>query len=383
MTAKEPDEVTYLQESSDPAKLYPYDPPSWLKRLKNIPQFRLKLIQPFTPIYKWNLPGVPDGFEVSIKRDDMTGITLSGNKARKLEFLLGDAIHKKCDAVITIGDVQSNHCRTTAVAARQVGLEPHLLIRSPYENPDQIQSEGNVFIDMLVGASLYLIPLNSFHDDLRMKKLANFLHKSRNKKAYCVQAGGSNAIGLYGYIDAWSELMQQGVIDRFDDIAVAVGSAGTATGLAVANYLTGSRLRIHAYVIRLDKAHVVEHVTETLKEIGLDGEVTVEELIDVVEFSVGLGYAKSTPEELEFITNVSMKTGVILDPTYTSKAALGLVKHLTSNPQAFKGNRILFVHTGGIFGCVNASLKSVLGEAAINRMQGWMSIDTEPVVLES
>ncbi|XP_033111310.1 bifunctional D-cysteine desulfhydrase/1-aminocyclopropane-1-carboxylate deaminase, mitochondrial-like [Anneissia japonica] len=373
---------SYSKGSLDPSKLFPYNPPEWVvKRLTTIPKFRVKLIQPFTPIYKWNLPGVPTGFDVSIKRDDMTGITLSGNKARKLEFLLGDAIHKKCNAVITVGDVQSNHCRTTAVAARQVGLEPHLLIRSSSENPEQIPSEGNMFIDMLVGSSLYLVPLKPFQNEQRMEKLAECLRKSRNLKCYTVKPGGSNAIGLYGYIEAWNELMQQGILERFDDLAVAVGSGGTATGLAVANYLTGSHLKVHAFVIRNDKVHVINHVTEILEEIGLDLEVKAEELIDVVEGSIGLGYAKSTPEELEFITNVSMKTGVILDPTYTGKVAFGLVEHINTNPSAFKGKRILFVHTGGFFGCVNGKFKSVLGETAVNRIQGWMDMDVEPVVL--
>ncbi|XP_033106064.1 bifunctional D-cysteine desulfhydrase/1-aminocyclopropane-1-carboxylate deaminase, mitochondrial-like [Anneissia japonica] len=380
---------SYSKGSLDPSKLFPYNPPEWVvKRLTTIPKFRVKLIQPFTPIYKWNLPGVPTGFDVSIKRDDMTGITLSGNKARKLEFLLGDAIHKECNAVITVGDVQSNHCRTTAVAARQVGLEPHLLIRSSSENPEQIPSEGNMFIDMLVGSSLYLVPLKPFQNQQRMEKLAECLRKSRNLKCYTVKPGGSNAIGLYRLPD---ELWPLGwglspcclplVLPQTKPFS---NYRPQNTQQLLANALKkiqqGYSL-VHAFVIRNDKVHVINHVTEILEEIGLDLEVKAEELIDVVEGSIGLGYAKSTPEELEFITNVSMKTGVILDPTYTGKAAFGLVEHINTNPSAFKGKRILFVHTGGFFGCVNGKFKSVLGETAVNRIQGWMDMNVEPVVL--
>ncbi|XP_033121526.1 bifunctional D-cysteine desulfhydrase/1-aminocyclopropane-1-carboxylate deaminase, mitochondrial-like isoform X2 [Anneissia japonica] len=367
----------YKNGSFNPAELFPYQPPNWANCLKQKPKFRVKLIQPNTPIYKWNVPKVPVGFQLSVKRDDMTGVTLSGNKARKLEFIFGEAIHQKCGAVITTGNMQSNHCRSTAVASKQLGLESHLLIRSNSCIPEQIKTEGNMFIDMMVGASVYLVPPKPYINTTRMEKLAEYLRKSRNLKAYIIQAGGSDTTGLYGYIEAWQELVDQGVLEHFDDVAVTGASGGTAAGIAIANYLTGSKLKVHVYMVRNDNAYLLNHIAEALSDVGLDAEVNPEELVHI-EDSVGLGYAQSTPEELEFITSVSMKTGVILDPTYTGKAAYGLVKQLNTDPRVFKGNRILFIHTGGIFGCTHEKFQKNLSRSKADQVQSWKCMDDEP-----
>lgn len=121
-------------------QLRSYEPPKWASSLKDIPQFFVQLAQRNTPIHPWNISNLPEGFSLSIKRDDLTGSTLSGNKVRKLEFLLADALNKKCDTIFTCGGVQSNHCRATAVAARQLGLDCYLFLRSSEQKATGILS---------------------------------------------------------------------------------------------------------------------------------------------------------------------------------------------------------------------------------------------------
>ena len=135
-----------------------YVPPKWANQLLFIPKHRLKLAMLPTPITKWNLPGIKSNMEVFIKRDDMTGCSLSGNKIRKLEFIFAEALVNGCSTVITCGGVQSNHCRTTVVAAKELGLDCHLFLRSNTKEKELINSPGNLLLDMFVGSKLHFIP---------------------------------------------------------------------------------------------------------------------------------------------------------------------------------------------------------------------------------
>ncbi|XP_033106061.1 bifunctional D-cysteine desulfhydrase/1-aminocyclopropane-1-carboxylate deaminase, mitochondrial-like [Anneissia japonica] len=225
---------------SNSYKLLSYRPPDWASHLQMIPLVKVKLFQPFTPIHKWSLPNIPDDIDIYIKRDDMTGSVLSGNKVRKLEFLLGEALATGCQAVITCGGVQSNHCRTTAVAAKQLGIETHLLLRSRSENLSETSCHGNMLLNSLMGASMYLVPIKAQEKtDLepRMQRLADRLQEEKGMKAYLIPIGGSNVVGLHGYLCGWQELLEQGVTDRFDDVILTVGSGGTAAGVAIGNFL--------------------------------------------------------------------------------------------------------------------------------------------------
>ncbi|XP_035693705.1 putative D-cysteine desulfhydrase 1, mitochondrial [Branchiostoma floridae] len=363
--------------------LVPYTPPPWAARLRGVPKYRLQLGQLNTPIQRWRLNDLPDGVEVFIKRDDMTGSTLSGNKVRKLEFLMADAIDRGCGAVITCGGVQSNHCRATAVAARQLGLDIHLMLRSDVQKPSEVGCEGNLLQDRLMGANVYLVQRTEWYEEKllpRMKRLANRIKETSGKESYLIPVGGSNLAGLFGYITAFQELMEQGVLERFDDLVVTVGSGGTTCGLCVANYLTGSKIRIHAVAICDDAAYFHRHINDTLQEIGLT-DVRSEDIVDIIEGYKGRGYALSTKKELEFVANIAHTSGIILDPVYTGKAAVGLLQELQTNQSRFQGNRILFLHTGGIFGLYDGRMSAVLKDGmrhVTDRVHDWWNPDDDP-----
>ncbi|XP_060082861.1 uncharacterized protein LOC132562149 [Ylistrum balloti] len=361
-------------------KLLPYVCPKWAQQLHHVPKYQIKLANPGTPIHKWSLPGVPSKFEVSIKRDDMTGSTLSGNKVRKLEFLMADAVARKCGHVITCGGVQSNHCRATAVAARQLHLHPHLLLRTDTQDPAEIGVEGNLFLDRLCSAEIYVVPKKCpYETELkpRMEKLANILKEKTGEDVYLVPVGGSNSVGLFGYITVFEEMISQGLFDQFDDVVFACGSGGTAAGLAISNHLTGSHIKCHAIIVCDDKAYFTDHINQTLCDVGLDT-VHCQDILDIIEGHKGRGYGLSTEDELEFIMKVSQQTGIMLDPVYSGKAARGLVEELCNNPDRFQGNRILFIHTGGVFGMYDGRLNSVVKAETKGLVRKWPTLNSFP-----
>ncbi|XP_072038152.1 uncharacterized protein [Amphiura filiformis] len=343
--------------------LEPYDAPSWTEGLTGVPSHKVKLSQSDTPLERWNLPGVPDGYEIYIKRDDMTGSVLGGNKVRKLDLLFADAIKQGCTAVITAGALTSNHCRTTAIAARSLGMDAHIMLKTD-QDPDSVPCAGNYLLDHMVGAHVYFIPKTSkMHDILpRMNQLVDKIKKETGKKAYIIPPGGSNAVGMFGYVNAFAEMEKQGVCDSFTDVVSAAGTGGTSTGLIVGNYLTGNKLRIHGMIVSLSFNH--NNLNKMLQDVGLqkpDGTgVKSEDSINIVHGPIGEGYAVNTPEELEFLADVARQTGIILDPVYSGKAAYHLVKKLNTNPEIFKGKKIVFIHTGGVFGLFDGRMENVL-----------------------
>ncbi|XP_077987823.1 uncharacterized protein LOC144442367 [Glandiceps talaboti] len=361
-------------------QLEDYTPPEWAQRLKYAPKHRVKLTMYNTPIHPWNVPGVPSDFQLCIKRDDMTGSSLSGNKVRKLEFLLAEAVKQGCTSVITCGGIQSNFARCTAVAARQLGMESHLFLRSTTIEPDSIGCQGNLLLNRMVGAHIYLIPkLSKYEADIKgkMYTLAEKI-ESTGGKAFLVPVGGSTKDGLYGYLENFNEMLQQNILDNFDDVIVTIGSSGTAAGLAIGNYLTGSKLKCHAIAVCDDANYFHSEINHVLKEVGLNDETKSEDIIDVIEGAKGRGYGVSTQEELDFILEVGATTGVMVDPVYTGKAIKCLVHEMKTNPSRFQGRRSLFVHTGGIFGLFDGRMDSVLKspESVSNRVYSWMDDDT-------
>ena len=153
---------------------------------------------------------------------------------------------------------------------------------------------------------------------------------------------------FYRYIEAWEEMRKQGVLERFDDIIVACGSGGTAVGMAVGNYLTGCKVKVHAILVAPEMESISQHVKDCFKDLGLK-EDDCEEALDIVDGYVGRGYDLTEPEDIKDITEVARASGIFLDPVYTGKAFKGLISELKSNKERFKGNRILFMHTGGLF----------------------------------
>ena len=336
-------------------------PPLWLPANAKPPAARLRLAHLPTPLHPWPLPRVDAGTEVFIKRDDCTGCELSGNKVRKLEFLLAEALAKGADSVITVGGIQSNHCRATAAAARRVGLEPHIILRS--ETPDADPGlVGNLMIDRMVGARIHLVSPAEFAGWESMLALKAEL-EAAGRKPYCFPSGGSNDIGTWGYVEAISELQKQteeaGL--TFDRIYFACGSGGTAAGLALGVAWSGLGAAGTELVgLGVDDTPDVfyDKLDGLYRALGLP-ETRSRSLLRL-EQCIGEGYAQSTEVELEFLVEVARATGVVLDPVYSGKAALGMAADLKARPV----KRACFIHTGGLLGLYaqEAALAPLLGD---------------------
>ena len=315
----------------------------------------LDLAQLPTPLQALAAPSRRLGVEVWVKRDDLTGNGLSGNKVRKLDFLLGDALRQGADTVITCGGIQSNHCRATAVAARGLGLEPVLLLRGqPEGDPD-----GNLLLDRILGATLHWTDAEGYaRRDPRMAELAMDL-QARGRRPYVIPEGGSNAVGALGYVRAARELSAQAVAQGldFDSVVVAVGSGGTLAGLAMG----GLDAQVLGVAVCDDRACFRRRVQEIAAEAGplFDLRLPAQGW-DVVEGFQGRGYGLCTPEELAIQVRFSRETGLFLDPVYTGKAWVAL-EALAARGEL--GRRVLFWHTGGLFGLFGrgAEYRAVLG----------------------
>ncbi|RDD45412.1 Bifunctional D-cysteine desulfhydrase/1-aminocyclopropane-1-carboxylate deaminase, mitochondrial [Trichoplax sp. H2] len=366
-----------------------YTPPSWASTLCYIPQYYLKLAQRLTPIYQWDLPAAfPNrsisNFQIYIKRDDMTGSVLSGNKVRKLEFLLADALQKKCTSILTAGGIQSNHCRTTAVAARQLGLSSYLFLRCDEEMRSNLQlvgCTGNVFLNSMVASKVFLIERKAqFFPDIlpKMQQLSTYLKSTTGDECYLIPIGGSNVIGLFGYIECFRELVEQGLYENFDDIVVTCGSGGSTCGLALSNYLTGSKVKMHAICICSDANYFYQHIDETLQQLKLSDQVKARDIVDIIDGYAGLGYGLSTEDEMKFAYDVSKSTGIILDPVYNTKAVKGMLHELEHNPERFQGRRILYIHTGGIFGAYDGRFNNMLEQERSSNVEimNWTDYQT-------
>lgn len=292
-----------------------------------------------------------NGAEIFIKRDDLTGAPLSGNKVRKLDFVLADAILHQADTLITCGGTQSNHARATAILAAQLGMQSILVLRGS----SQAVLQANLLLDKLVGAHIRYITPEEYRQVLPlMEQIASEAAKYRGRKPYIIPEGASNALGSCGYIRAAQEIrdQQQALGVEFDAIVVPVGSGGTIAGLLMGKRFYG----LHADIIGVcvcDTADYFTHkifeiVAEAKERFGDDFEVDRED-IHILEDYVGAGYAKSMHQEIEVMVQVAQTEGIILDPVYSGKAMTGLLSELHSD--RFKDyKKILFVHTGGIFG---------------------------------
>ncbi|XP_061957158.1 bifunctional D-cysteine desulfhydrase/1-aminocyclopropane-1-carboxylate deaminase, mitochondrial [Populus nigra] len=331
-----------------------YTPPSWASLLNPIPSHIFSLGHLPTPIHKWNLPNLPTNTEVYLKRDDLSGMQLSGNKVRKLEFLMADAVAQGADCIITIGGIQSNHCRATAVAAKYLNLDCYVILRTSKVVVDKNPGlTGNLLVERLVGASVQLISKEEYAQ-IGSVNLTNDLKEKlvkEGRKPYVIPVGGSNSLGTWGYIEAIREIEQQvqattGRI-KFDDIVVACGSGGTIAGLSLGSWLGTLKAKVHAFAVCDDPDYFYNFVQELID--GLKAGVDSHDIVNI-QNAKGLGYAINTPEELKFVKEIATATGVVLDPVYSGKAAYGMMKDMAENPKNWEGRKVLFIHTGGLLG---------------------------------
>lgn len=313
---------------------------------------RLRLAQTPTPIeFLPRLTQHLGGPEIWVKRDDLTGSVLGGNKIRKLEFALADALRQKCDVIITAGGIQSNHCRATALSCARLGLECHLVLRGHQEGP----ADGNLLLDKLAGATISHFPREEY--STRQPEIVEELvqkYAAEGKKAYWIPVGASNAIGSWGYMKAWDEIAQQssrtGV--EFHHILSAVGSGGTTAGLIAGRALAGGGPKIWGVNVCDDADYFKRDIGVILDALKKDFALPLTKQnapINIIDGYVGEGYAIAYPEELDTIRLAARLEGLVLDPVYTGKAFHGLVQEIAGG-RFRKKDRILFIHTGGQFG---------------------------------
>ena len=291
-----------------------------------------------------------NGHKIWVKRDDMTGSTLSGNKVRKLEFILAHAIDNGYDTVVTAGGIQSNHCRATAFAAAQMGLSSHLILRG--EEPSEF--EGNYLLDHLAGARVNCYPSKAF---LRERE-SIFSHwvdhyAGLGRKALVIPIGGSDEIGIWGYIAAAQELSEdfQSAGIRQANIVTATGSGGTQAGLSLGAMLHELPAEVWGINVCDDEQYFLNKISEDVEAWyeRFPGAPTVEVHPRIIEGYVGAGYGIASPEVFDLIKTLSALEGLVLDPVYTGKAFAGMVSEIAKGRFA-QCEDIVFIHTGGIYG---------------------------------
>jgi len=306
----------------------------------------------------WLRYGDQIGAKIWLKRDDHTGSELMGNKVRKLEYLMAEAMAEGATHVITCGGEQSNHARATAFAATQLGMKAVLILRT--DDPEHPPAAtGNILLDRLVGAKLQWISRGAWRNRNQLLAEASERIAAAGGVPYVVPEGGSNALGSWGYIRAMRELADDlaAIASPEEPVTVvyACGSGGTGAGLVMGAKLfdLASRgIRVAGVNVCDDREYFIDAISricgdaEARWQIGAN--VTADD-IDIVDGHVGLGYAKSRPEELETIRDVCRSDGVVLDPVYTGKAFHGVVTELRKDPARF-GKTVAFLHTGGMFG---------------------------------
>jgi D-cysteine desulfhydrase family pyridoxal phosphate-dependent enzyme len=284
-----------------------------------------------------------------VKRDDFSGCELSGNKVRKLEYLVADALASGADTLITAGDVQSNHARATAIVAARLGMHSLLVLEGRSDETDWCK--GNAFLDRFVGAEIDWQAQEGFTAP-RMEKAADRL-RSAGRKPYIIPVGGSNELGVWGYIDAAREAKQQchtmGV--RIDRVVCTTGSCGTHIGLLLGMKLANWAVRLTGIGIsstaEKKTAWARGLADRTIAKFNLPVNVDPHE-IDIRDYA-GAGYAKSRAEELSVIIDAARRGGLVLDPVYTGKAFYGMMD-LVSRREIGADENILFFHTGGLLG---------------------------------
>jgi D-cysteine desulfhydrase len=289
------------------------------------------------------------GPEVWIKRDDLLGLASGGNKTRKLEFLVAEALAQGADTLITVGAVQSNHCRLTAAAAAREGLRCRLVLEQRVPGSYDPRASGNNLLFDLLGVEKITVVEGGADLAAAMQAEAAEV-AAAGRKAYVIPGGGSNPLGALGYVACAEEILAQtfemGL--ALDQVVVASGSAGTHAGLLVGLEADNARLPLTGINVRRPRAEQEGNVHKLVVETAALLQVPAPERQAVVALDewVGPGYSIPTAEMVEAVRMLASLEGVLLDPVYTGKAMAGLIG-LARRGHFRKGERVLFVHTGG------------------------------------
>ena len=315
---------------------------------------RIELAQLPTPIIKLErFSRRFKGKTIWIKRDELTGTEVSGNKIRKLEFCIAEAQNQSCDTLITCGGIQSNHCRATAVLGARLGMKVHLILRG--EKPKV--PEGNLLMDYLCGAQITYLGQEEWGGHEGVASKLQVLYASQDRKAFFIPVGASDEVGLWGYIKASEELNQDFLDLKIEPeyIVTATGSGGTQGGLIVGTELLDMKTQVVAFNVSDDAAYFERKIREdvSLWKQRYNQEFDEDKMnIKTVEGYIGPGYGVAGPEIFDTIADLARSEGIFLDPVYTGKAFHGMVAELQKGDagQLPGAKNVVFIHTGGLFG---------------------------------
>ena len=323
-----------------------------MKELSSFPRVSLGLLP--TPLYRLKAASRRFGKNIYIKRDDLIGVALGGNKVRKLEFLLGDAAAKGAEVVFTAGGPQSNHAMLTATCAARLGMQSVLVLKKRGEI-----SGGNLILDKIVGAKVIFVDTDSYDEIYALTDRLAEEYEQQGLKSYKIPVGGSVPLGSLGYVACAREIAEQcereGI--RLDAVVSATGSGGTYAGLTYGAklYLPGVR------------SYGVGVCDDPFEEISLELMQGIQELLESdvspsaddihMSYHIGPGYAIADPEGSDAVRWLARNEGILVDPVYTGKALAGFFKMLENGEFGDAENR-LFVHTGGAGGLFAVDLIS-------------------------
>ena len=309
---------------------------------------RIKLGHFPTPIeHLKNITKHLDGPNIFIKRDDCTGLATGGNKTRKLEFLIPDAIKNKAELIVTVGAVQSNHARQTAAACALTGLKCLIVLEQRLKDPpESYMKSGNVFLDKLFGAEVKVCPKNEDVTEYSEKLIKDI--KSKGVNVYFIPGGGSNSVGALGYVECLNEIIKENKKYNFSQIVHATGSAGTQAGLLAGRKYFNINIPITGICVRHKKDIQVDKVYTEAKKTCEKLSCNILDKSDVIVYDeyIGTGYGEPTEGMIEATKLLARKEAILLDPVYSGKAFAGLIG-LIKNKKFTKNDNVLFIHTGG------------------------------------
>lgn len=313
------------------------------ERLKGFPRVPLSLTP--TPCHRLKYLSERYGVEVYCKRDDLTGFGFGGNKSRKLEFLLAEAIHERCDTLVTCGGVQSNFCRLAAAAGVTSGMGVHLVLGGGRPR----KATGNLVLDQTLGAEIHYVDSPDWDEwEKECGRLAEHL-ETQGKRVFRMPVGGSVPVGVAGYATAFLEILmdQEAAGASFDHILHASSSGGTQAGLVVGKDMTAWPGRITGVAVAGTRELLEQKVFELASETAvlLGGKAKKDSVIVDGRY-IGSGYAVKTPRAEKAIELFARQEGIFLDHVYTGKAAAALLDYLEKG--LLSGQRVLFLHTGGL-----------------------------------
>ena len=309
---------------------------------------RIKLGHFPTPIeHLKNITKYLGGPNIFIKRDDCTGLATGGNKTRKLEFLIADAIKNKAELVVTVGAVQSNHARQTAAACTLMGLKCLIILEQRVKDPpDVYMNSGNVFLDKLFGADVKICPKNENFLKYSEKIIEDL--KSKGTNVYFIPGGGSNSIGALGYVECLNEIIKENNKYNFSHIVHATGSSGTQAGLLAGRKYFNCNIPIIGICIRYDKPTQINKVYTEAKKACEKLQCNILDKSEVIVYDeyIGPGYGEPSDSMIEATKLLAKKEAILLDPVYSGKGFAGLIG-LIKNKKFKKNDNVLFIHTGG------------------------------------